>query len=220
METNDEEQLIPPTLSITLPPLPPPSRPPTKEDVDRAEHLMNMIRATLSPPGDLKASPEDFNSTYTYYLRVCEKYERSTGLQGRTVTDALVGISRQLRDVSGQIRDLAQQSSMQLELTHRMVESMFAGRSEVVQSLRQQVIARNRGLTESGQPAMEVVFLDGTRPSSQNLPPLLRYYHEIVGLTTNHARQYARGHGIVARAVEIRDRLSEELGVVQASVPH
>ncbi|KAJ8101593.1 hypothetical protein POJ06DRAFT_251915 [Lipomyces tetrasporus] len=44
----DDEDLIPPTLSITLPPIPLSSRPPTKEDVDRAEYLMNMVKSTLS----------------------------------------------------------------------------------------------------------------------------------------------------------------------------
>ncbi|KAK9235769.1 hypothetical protein V1525DRAFT_451794 [Lipomyces kononenkoae] len=164
METNKKEQLIPPTLSITLTPIPPPSRPPTKEDVDRAEHLMNMVHGTLS----------------------C--------LSGRTVTDALpcARFDRQYRDLSDQIRDLMQQSTMQSELTLRTVESMFARRSEVVQSLRQQVIvciARNRRLTERGQPATEVMFLDGSRPSAQ--------------LDANQARQYALRHGIVGRA-EIR----------------
>ncbi|KAK9489594.1 hypothetical protein V1508DRAFT_427520 [Lipomyces doorenjongii] len=147
----DDEDLIPPTLSITLPPIPLPSRPPTKEDVDRAEYLMNMVTATLSSPMALKASREDLDNTHNYYLRVCEKYEQSAGLAGHTVAYVLVAIrnemramregsdrqfqevARQFRDLGGQVRDLGdqvrdmkQQSTMQLELTNRLVQSMFS----------------------------------------------------------------------------------------------
>ncbi|KAK9334286.1 hypothetical protein V1521DRAFT_443366, partial [Lipomyces starkeyi] len=218
METDDEE-LVPPTLSITLPPIPPPSRPPTKEDVDRAEYLKNMVQGTLSSPFPLKASREDLDNTNNYYLRVCEEYEQSAGLAGRSVVDLLVdlrnemramreGFDRQYRELGGQYRELGgqyrelggqyrelkNQSTMQLELTSRLVQSLFAGRADVVQSLREQVIARNRELTESGQPAMEVVFLDGSTPTSQGLPPI-RYYRDIPELNAQEARQYARGYG-------------------------
>ncbi|KAK9239649.1 hypothetical protein V1525DRAFT_397211 [Lipomyces kononenkoae] len=44
----DNEDLISPTMSTTLRPLPRPSRSPTKEDVERAEYLMNMVRGNLS----------------------------------------------------------------------------------------------------------------------------------------------------------------------------
>ncbi|KAK9481450.1 hypothetical protein V1527DRAFT_522598 [Lipomyces starkeyi] len=244
----DDEDLIPPTLSITLPPITLSSRPPTKEDVDRAEYLMNMVQATLSAPMALKASREDLDNTHNYYLRVCEKYEQDAGLAGHTVTDVLVAIRNemramregsdrqfrdlggqvrdlggqvrdlggQVRDLGGQVRDLKHQSTMQLELTNRLVQSMFGVRSEVIQPLRQQVIARNRELTESGQPAMEVVFLDGSTPSSHGLAPL-RYYQDIQALNSNQARQYARGHGFGGTVGEIKDRLGRELGVVQAT---
>ncbi|KAJ8096461.1 hypothetical protein POJ06DRAFT_304504 [Lipomyces tetrasporus] len=185
----DDEDLIPPSLSITLPPIPLPLRPPTKEDVDRAENLMNMVKATLS------ASREDLDNIHNYYLRVCEKYEQSAGLAGHTVTDVLVAIrnemramregsDRQFRDLGGQVSELKHQSIMQLEIDWYK--------------------ARNRELTESGQPATEVVFLDGSPPSS----------HDIQALNSN---QYVRGQGFGATVAEIKDRLSGELGVVQAT---
>ncbi|KAK9387896.1 hypothetical protein V1515DRAFT_487776 [Lipomyces mesembrius] len=91
----DDENLIPPTLSTsnaaTLTSA-------TKEDVDRAEYLMNMVKATLSgkymlwanalilatewiffSSNGAKASREDLDDTNNYYLRVCEKYEQSAG---------------------------------------------------------------------------------------------------------------------------------------------
>ncbi|KAK9390151.1 hypothetical protein V1515DRAFT_613611 [Lipomyces mesembrius] len=156
METENEE-LIPPTLSITLPPIPPP-----------AAYLKDMVEATLSCLG------------------------------GRSVADALVdlrnemramreGFDRQFREIGGELRDLKHHGA---------------------QSLRQPVIVcieRNRQLTESGQPAMEV-----------GLPPL-QYYHNIQELNANQARQYARGHGFGGTAAEIRARLSGELGVLQAT---
>ncbi|KAK9320577.1 hypothetical protein V1517DRAFT_264109 [Lipomyces orientalis] len=205
METKNEE-LIPPTLIITLPPIPPPSRPPTKEDVNRAAYLKNMVEETLSCLG------------------------------GRSVADALVdlrnemramreGFDRQFREIGGELRDLKRQFNMQLELTCRLVQSMLSGRSEVeqvAQSLRQPVIVcieYNRQLTESGQPAMEVVFLDGSTPSSKGLPPL-QYYHNIQELNASQARQYARGHGFGGTAAEIRAQLSRELGVLQPTETH
>ncbi|KAK9311838.1 hypothetical protein V1524DRAFT_450079 [Lipomyces starkeyi] len=182
-ETDDEE-LIPPMLSITLPQLPPPSRPPSKEDVDRAEYLMKMVQGTLS----------------------C-----------RSVADALVDLGREMREgfdrlhreLGGQIREireLKQQSTMNLELTNRLVQSLHV---VIV------CVVRNRELTASGQPAIEIVFLDGSTLSSQSLPPL-RYFQDIQELNVNQARQYARGHGFGGTAAEIRNRLSQELGVVQA----
>ncbi|KAK9259497.1 hypothetical protein V1519DRAFT_432360 [Lipomyces tetrasporus] len=183
----DDEDLIPPSLSITLPPIPLPLRPPTKEDVDRAENLMNMVKATLS------ASREDLDNIHNYYLRVCEKYEQSAGLAGHTVTDVLVAIrnemramregsDRQFRDLGGQVSELKHQSIMQLEI-------------------------------DWYKPATEVVFLDGSPPSSHGLAPL-RYYQDIQALNSN---QYVRGQGFGATVAEIKDRLSGELGVVQAT---
>ncbi|ODQ76526.1 hypothetical protein LIPSTDRAFT_136725 [Lipomyces starkeyi NRRL Y-11557] len=213
METDDEE-LVPPTLSITLPPIPPPSRPPTKEDVDRAEYLKNMVQGTLSClagrsvvdllvdlRNEMRAMREGFDRQY-----------RELGGQYRE-------LGGQYRELGGQYRELKNQSTMQLELTSRLVQSLFAGRADVVQSLREQVIvrvARNRELTESGQPAMEVVFLDGSTPTSQGLPPI-RYYRDIPELNAQEARQYARGYGFGGTVAEIRNRLSVELGVLQAA---
>ncbi|KAK9244000.1 hypothetical protein V1506DRAFT_542836, partial [Lipomyces tetrasporus] len=44
-----------------------------------------------------------------------------------------------------------------------------------------------------------------------------RYYQDIQELNANLARPYARGHDFGRTAAEIRNRLSGELGVVQAT---
>ncbi|KAK9344092.1 hypothetical protein V1522DRAFT_459765 [Lipomyces starkeyi] len=205
MAETDDEELIPPMLSITLPQLPPPSRPPSKEDVDRAEYLMKMVQGTLS-----------CNCTVVRENTSKAQVKLAINIR-RSVADALVDLGREMREgfdrlhreLGGQIREireLKQQSTMNLELTNRLVQSLHV---VIV------CVVRNRELTASGQPAIEIVFLDGSTLSSQSLPPL-RYFQDIQELNVNQARQYARGHGFGGTAAEIRNRLSQELGVVQA----
>ncbi|KAK9252720.1 hypothetical protein V1507DRAFT_498499 [Lipomyces tetrasporus] len=171
----DDEDLIPPSLSITLPPIPLPLRPPTKEDVDRAENLMNMVKATLS------------------------------GLAGHTVTDVLVAIrnemramregsDRQFRDLGGQVSELKHQSIMQLEIDWYKVCSVC-----VLKWYHR--FSGTYGSCIFGWIAAIVTC----KPNNGE---------DIQALNSN---QYVRGQGFGATVAEIKDRLSGELGVVQAT---
>ncbi|KAK9312512.1 hypothetical protein V1524DRAFT_418114 [Lipomyces starkeyi] len=94
MTTQNNEPLIPPTVNISgLPPLPSPSDPPTKDDVDKALVFKNMVEATLTSARH-GATVDDVAKSAAYYVRLRKKYEQNLGLSDITLADAVLEFRR------------------------------------------------------------------------------------------------------------------------------
>ncbi|KAK9369840.1 hypothetical protein V1509DRAFT_619262 [Lipomyces kononenkoae] len=217
MATQNSEPLIPPVVSIPgLPPLPPPSDPPTKDDVDRALVFKNMVEATLTSSRH-GATEDDVAKSGAYYVRLRKKYERSLGLGDITLADAVLEFRRlfaELRESFDQRMDsFDQRMDSQVEMTGLLVQNMVSGRTAVVETYRNQATTTNRLACERNRSGVEVPFLDGTLPSSLNLAAL-KSAADIGRLNANQARALAAGHGFgdLRGVAEIKDRLRVELG--------
>ncbi|ODQ69464.1 hypothetical protein LIPSTDRAFT_75687 [Lipomyces starkeyi NRRL Y-11557] len=140
MTTQNNEPLIPPSVSIPgLPPLPPPSDPPTKDDVDRALVFKNMVEATLTSARH-GATVDDVTKSAAYYVRLRKKYEQTLGLSDITLADAVLEFRRlfgELRaSIDQRMDSLDQRMDSQVEMTGLLVQNMVSGRTAVVESYR------------------------------------------------------------------------------------
>ncbi|KAK9234401.1 hypothetical protein V1525DRAFT_59875 [Lipomyces kononenkoae] len=211
MAARDDIPLIPPAVSIQgLAPLPRPSDPPTKDDVDRARLFKSIVEAS-SESSRFGATADDVARTGAYYVCLRTKYEQGLGLGDTTLADVVLEVRRLI----GDLRDaMDQRMNTQLELTGRLVQHMVSGGNEVAEYYRKQAIDTNRAASLRNHAGVEVPFLDGTLPSSKDLPAI-RCAGDIARLHADQARAFAVGHGSghhLGAVADIKNRLMVDLG--------
>ncbi|KAK9353050.1 hypothetical protein V1523DRAFT_412220 [Lipomyces doorenjongii] len=94
---HNDELLIPPTVSVGIVVPPPPSIPPTKDDVERALRYKNMVESTLSSGPGFMATQDDLAAINAYYISIRQRYLQSGGLGDVSLSDALAEVMNVIR---------------------------------------------------------------------------------------------------------------------------